>query len=54
MEFVPILEKLAFVKDVRPFLTEIVEDNRVNIAKAKEVLNYGRLINPEDDENQQQ
>jgi hypothetical protein len=50
MEFVPILEKLAFVKDVRPFLTEIVEDNKVNIVRAKELLNYGKLMNPEEED----
>lgn len=50
MDFVPILEKLALVKDVRPYLTEIVVDNRVNLAKAREILNYGKLINPEDEE----
>ena len=47
MDMVPILEKLALVRDVRPFLTEIVEDNRINFNKAREVLNYGKLLNPE-------
>jgi hypothetical protein len=46
----PILEKLAIVKDVRSYLTKIVEDNQVNLTRAKEVLNIGQLINPEDDE----
>jgi hypothetical protein len=38
---VPILEKLAIVKDVRSYLVKIVEDNKVDFAKAKEVLNIG-------------
>lgn len=38
---VPILEKLALVKDVRPYLTKICEDNKINFGKAKELLNIG-------------
>lgn len=34
-EMVPILEKLAIVKDVRPYLTKIVEENKVNFNKAR-------------------
>ena len=49
MDFVPILEKLAFVKDVRQYLPLLVEDNKVDIAKAREVLNFGNLMNPEDE-----
>ena len=48
-ELVPILEKLAIVRDVRSFLPNIVEDNKVDFKKAKEVLNIGQLMNPEDD-----
>lgn len=40
-EFVPILEKLAIVKDVRPYLTKLVVDNKVDFAIAKEILNIG-------------
>ena len=49
MEFVPILEKLATVRDVRNILPKIVDDNRVNLAKAKEFLNYNPLNNPEEE-----
>jgi carboxy-terminal domain RNA polymerase II polypeptide A small phosphatase len=38
-ELVPILEKLAIVKDVRPYLTKIVNENKVDFNKAKELLN---------------
>lgn len=31
IEFVPLLEKLAIVKDVRPYLTKIVSDNKVDL-----------------------
>jgi RNA polymerase II subunit A small phosphatase-like protein len=31
MDFVPILEKLAIVKDVRPYLTKIVTENKVDL-----------------------
>jgi hypothetical protein len=40
-EFVPILEKLAIVKDVRPYLTKIVSENKIDLIKAKELLNIG-------------
>ena len=40
-ELVPILEKLAIVKDVRQYLRSLVDDNRVNFTKAREVLNIG-------------
>lgn len=50
MDMVPILEKLAFVNDVREFLPKIVDDNKINFLKAKEVLNYGKLIIPEDED----
>jgi hypothetical protein len=50
MDMVPVLEKLAFVKDVREFLPRIVDDNKINFVKAKEVLNYGKLIIPEEEE----
>lgn len=40
-ELVPILEKLAIVKDVRPYLTKLVTDNKVDFARAKELLNIG-------------
>lgn len=49
MDFVPILEKLATVRDVRNILPKIVDDNRVNLAKAKEILNYNPLNNPEEE-----
>ena len=49
MEFVPILEKLALVKDVRPYLTKIVTDNKVDLNKARELLNIVQYINPEDE-----
>ena len=49
MEFIPILEKLASVRDVRNILPKIVEENRVNIQRAKDILNLGSFINPEDD-----
>ena len=48
-ELVPILEKLAIVKDVRPYLTKIVDDNKVDFIKAKELLNIGQYINPEEE-----
>lgn len=48
-ELVPILEKLAIVKDVRPYLTKLVNDNKVDFIKAKELLNIGQYINPEDE-----
>lgn len=48
-ELVPILEKLAIVKDVRPYLTKIVNDNKVDFMKAKELLNIGQYINPEEE-----
>lgn len=44
MDMVPILEKLAIVKDVREYLPKIVDDNKINFTKAKELLNYGKLI----------
>lgn len=48
-EFVPILEKLAIVKDVRPYLTKIVSDNKVDYQKARELLNIVQYINPEEE-----
>jgi len=48
-ELVPILEKLAIVKDVRPYLTKIVNENKVDFNKAKELLNIGQFMNPEDE-----
>lgn len=50
MDVVPILEKLAFVRDVRDYLPRIVDDNKINFNKAKEVLNYGKLIIPEEED----
>jgi hypothetical protein len=50
IDFVPLLEKLSVVKDVRQFLPLLVSDNKINLTKAKDVLNIGRLINPEDEE----
>lgn len=50
MDMVPILEKLAFVRDVRDYLPRIVDDNKINFVKAKEVLNYGKLIIPDEDD----
>lgn len=40
-ELVPILEKLAIVKDVRQYLPKLVEDNKVDFEKAKRLLNIG-------------
>lgn len=40
---------MALVKDVRPYLTTIVEDNRVNFKKARDLLGVGKVMNPEDD-----
>lgn len=40
-DMVPILEKLAIVKDVRPYLTKIVTENKIDFTKAKELLNIG-------------
>eukprot|EP00347_Sterkiella_histriomuscorum_P024236 403331838 len=48
-EFVPILEKLAIVKDVRPYLTKIVTENKIDYVKARELLNIGQFINPEEE-----
>lgn len=48
-DMVPVLEKLAIVKDVRPYLTKIVTENKIDFTKAKELLNIGQLINPEDE-----
>lgn len=50
MDMIPILEKLAFVRDVRDYLPRIVDDNKINFTKAKEVLNYGKLIMPEEED----
>lgn len=49
MDMVPILEKLAIVKDVREYLPKIVDDNKINFSKAKDVLNYGKLIIPDEE-----
>lgn len=49
LDFVPILEKLASVNDVRQYIPKFIKDNKIDYEKAKEVLNYGRLINPEDE-----
>lgn len=40
-ELVPILEKLAIVKDVRNYLPKIVQENKVDFEKAKQLLNIG-------------
>ena len=48
MDFVPILERLAKVKDVRLILPKIVEDNKVNYLKANEVLKNTLINNPEE------
>ena len=50
MDMVPILERLARVQDVREFLPKMVEDNKLNIAKAREIMKIGRIIanNPEE------
>jgi hypothetical protein len=50
IDFVPLLEKLSVVKDVRTYLPLLVTDNKINLVKAKDVLNIGRLINPEDED----
>lgn len=50
IDFVPLLEKLSVVRDVRQFLPLLVTDNKINLSKAKDVLNIGRLINPEEEE----
>lgn len=42
-QFIPILECLAKVSDVRPFLKTFVKDNRVMFAKASQVLRGGKL-----------
>ena len=36
-----ILEKLSKVSDVRDYLPAMLEDNKVNVAKARMVLGYG-------------
>jgi RNA polymerase II subunit A small phosphatase-like protein len=38
MDFVPFLEKLAKVNDVRTYLTQIIEDNKLNVDKARKLL----------------
>ena len=50
MDMVPILERLARVQDVREFLPKMVEDNKLNIAKAREIMKIGRITtnNPEE------
>ena len=47
-EFVPVLEKLAQVKDVRPYIKQMVEDNKLNFAKARELLGLNKPLNPEE------
>lgn len=49
MDFVPILEKLAFVRDVRTYITQFISNNKINYDKAREVLNYGQFLSPEED-----
>jgi hypothetical protein len=39
LEFMPILEKLSKVPDVRQILPQIVSENKINQAKAHEILN---------------
>ncbi len=50
LEMIPILEKLAYVKDVRHILPSIVAENKVQYQKAYEMLqcNPGGFLNPED------
>ena len=48
MDMVPILERLATVRDVRSILPNLVQDNKVNFSKAQEILNYNPLKNPEE------
>mmetsp|Transcript_28052 Transcript_28052/g.27063 ORF Transcript_28052/g.27063 Transcript_28052/m.27063 type:complete len:94 (-) Transcript_28052:1414-1695(-) len=50
LDMMPILEKLAYVKDVRTILPQIVSDNKVNYEKAPEILNCigSGYLNPED------
>jgi hypothetical protein len=47
---IPILEKLAYVSDVRQILPSIVSENKVQYQKAYEMLkcNPGGFLNPED------
>jgi len=49
MNFVPILEKLAYVRDVRQYLPAFTQDNKVDFAKAKAVLGLESKVNPEDE-----
>jgi len=43
IQFIPILECLSKVNDVRPFLKAFVKDNRVMFAKASQVLRGGKM-----------
>ena len=42
-QFIPILECLSKVNDVRPFIKAFVKDNRVMFAKASQVLRGGKI-----------
>ena len=52
LEFIPILEKLAYVKDVRQILPQIVSENKVLYGKAIELLKCigGGFLNPEEED----
>lgn len=51
MDMVPILERLARVQDVREYLPKMVDDNKVNISRARDIMKIGRnLNNPEEQE----
>ncbi|CAI2384275.1 unnamed protein product [Moneuplotes crassus] len=42
-QFIPILEQLSKVSDVRPFLKTFVKENKVHFAKANQVLRGGKI-----------
>lgn len=42
-QLLAILEKLAKVDDVRPYIKQFVSDNKVNFAKAAKILKGGKL-----------
>lgn len=44
-----VLEKLAYVQDVRQYLPSMVEENKVNVGKAHQILDQAerKLNNPE-------
>ena len=49
MEMIPILERLAYVPDVRDYLPQFIENNSINWERARTILGLypAQLQNPE-------